>query len=350
MPGWAARSVCCAIVVGGLWVLAGSTALAQRQHTVRAGQSVALIAKKHKVDIHDLCAHNRMKPTDPVRPGQVLSIPPAGVVYVRPGWTLQRIARTHGVSVQALARANGMKPGAPLKAGERLELPGYKTAARATRKDFGKPDRAGVVTLRAPGGSAEVLLRDAKGQVPREGLTVLGRLMQPTSGEGASARLPDARLALLLAAISDHFGGREIRIVSGYRPARGNTSRDSRHVHRAAVDIQVKGVSKRALWDYCLSLDKTGCGFYPRSVFVHVDVRDQSAQWVDWSRPGQRSRYGTLRGAYGRNVPKHERRKVGRAVTRPDALPPHAVVVDEPALPDGVTGVVLATSEGDPAS
>lgn len=34
-----------------------------------------------------------------------------------------------------------------------------------------------------------------------------------------------------------------------------------------------------------------GVGYYPRSTFVHLDVRDRSAYWVDRSRPGQAPQY-----------------------------------------------------------
>src|SRR5262249_40692880 len=71
-------------------------------------------------------------------------------------------------------------------------------------------------------------------------------------------------------------------------------------------------------WDYCRSLTATGCGYYPRSTFVHVDVREPYAQWVDWSAPGQRPRYGNLHGAWRRHRP-HER--VSRSVTRPNEVP-----------------------------
>jgi uncharacterized protein YcbK (DUF882 family) len=343
MPRAVAYGATWFVVAISLCLLWASPGEAQRRHTVRAGHSLARIAKHHRVDVYDLAAHNRMRPNDTIRPGQVLEVPPRGIVYVRPGWSLHKVARAHKVSVKALARANRMKPSDPLRAGQRLELPGYRAVTRAKKRDYGEPDRSGVVKLRSHDEHAEVLLRDAKGHVPREGLDALGRLMHRGEvDDDTDVRAPEPRLALLIAAISDHFGGREIRIVSGYRNAGGRTSRESRHVHRAAVDIQVKGVPKRAIWDFCRSLQQTGCGFYPRSVFVHVDVRDHEAQWVDWSRPGQRSRYGTLRGMYGRRVPKHQRRRVGRKVSRPDEVPLEAVVVDEPVVSD--------TPEGDPTS
>ncbi|MFW6050947.1 MAG: LysM peptidoglycan-binding domain-containing protein [Myxococcota bacterium] len=351
------RTVARAVTVGSaVWVLfaaAPPAAEGQRQHRVRPGHSLARIARHYRVDVFDLAAHNRMKTSDPLRPGHVLRVPPRGVVYVRPGWTLSKVAKKHGVSVVALRRANRLKKGSGLRAYQKLVLPGYRATRRKARKrDYGEPDEPGVVQLVTRAEQAKVRLRDAEGNVPREALEALGRLMmRGEQGEEDRIRMPEPRLALLLAAISDHFGGREIRIVSGWRRPGGRTSRRSRHVHGAATDIQVEGVAKLAVWNYCRTLTKTGCGFYPRSVFVHVDVRDREAQWVDWSRPGQRPRYGTLRGIYGRHVPKHRRRKVGRKISRPDEIPQEVTVVDEPVLPAGATDqAVVAMAEGDPSS
>jgi hypothetical protein len=263
-------------------------------------------------------------------------------------------------------------------------LPGYRAAARTARnRDWGEPDEPGTVTLRTRHQRVRLKLRDREGRVPRVSLEALGDLMRRSDvelentddpnatepelasaddapmaqaaggaapeedsgpseealaadetepgddGRGASDPLPAAdpdalpnpRLALLLAALSDHFGGREIYLVSGFRKVGGYTQETSRHVHGRATDIRVRGVPKRALWDYCRSLRDTGCGFYPRSVFVHVDARDKGAQWVDWSRPGQRPWYGTLRRPYPRRLPRHKWPRIGRRVTRPDEVP-----------------------------
>ncbi|MFW5925730.1 MAG: LysM peptidoglycan-binding domain-containing protein [Myxococcota bacterium] len=342
-----------------VWMLSSllpGAAAAQRHHTVRPGHSMSRIARHYNVDPFDLAAHNDMRPDDTLRPGKVLTIPPRGVVYVRPGWSLNKIAKRHGVSVRALKRANRLKKARGLRAYQRLVLPGHravkKGAKKAKKKDYGDPGDPGVVKLTTRDESASIRLRDAEGNVPREGLEALGRLM--TGGDGDEVddeHVPEARLALLLAAISDHFGGSEIRIVSGWRDAGGYTSRRSRHVHGAATDIQVEGAPKRAVWNYCRTLKKTGCGFYPRSVFVHVDVRDHNAQWVDWSRPGQRPRYGTLRGIYGKWVPKHKRRRVGRKISNPEDVPLEVSVVDDPVLPEGARQAdIVALADGDPSS
>lgn len=45
---------------------------------------------------------------------------------------------------------------------------------------------------------------------------------------------------------------------------------------------------------FCKTLADTGCGFYPNSSFVHIDVREPGAghvSWIDASGPGETPRY-----------------------------------------------------------
>jgi hypothetical protein len=55
--------------------------------------------------------------------------------------------------------------------------------------------------------------------------------------------------------------------------------------------MRIEGVPNWALRDFLLTLERVGVGYYPNSFHVHLDVREQSASWVDLSRPGQRPRY-----------------------------------------------------------
>ena len=60
------------------------------------------------------------------------------------------------------------------------------------------------------------------------------------------------------------------------------------------MDILVVGVPNSMLFQVCRTLADVGCGFYPNSKFVHVDVRRPGAGrafWIDISRPGEPSDY-----------------------------------------------------------
>ena len=90
--------------------------------------------------------------------------------------------------------------------------------------------------------------------------------------------------------ISDHFPGRTITLVSGYRPM----SKGSPHSAGKAFDIRIDGVTNEVLVDFCKTLKDTGCGYYPNSYFVHVDVRDAGVghvYWIDISGPGEKPVY-----------------------------------------------------------
>ncbi len=320
-----------ALLVGVVCLAASAQVEAQRTHTVRPGQSMSRIARRYHVGVWDLALANRRRPSGTLRPGQTLVVPPRGVTYVRPGQTLTRIARDHDCSVAELRRLNRIRGG--LRAGQRLILPGYEAPGPAVPRDWGVPDQPGLVSIRRRDGVVRVPLLDEERRVTREGLVALGELMRRRDED--AAEVPHPRLAVLLAAISDHFGGRELTLVSGRRPSGGYTRETSRHVSGRATDIRVRGVPRRQLWDFCRTLADTGCGYYPRSTFVHVDVRAHAAQWVDWSRPGARPRYGNLSRAWPRFCRSRRRRthrlcrREGRRVTAADEVPREASLTDE---------------------
>lgn len=95
------------------------------------------------------------------------------------------------------------------------------------------------------------------------------------------------RLATLLVAIAAQFPGLTLEVVSGYRHQNRHHKR-SRHLRGRAIDFRVEGVENRALFDLLRrSLGDVGLGYYPNSTFIHLDVRDTSSFWVDYSGPGQ---------------------------------------------------------------
>lgn len=333
---WLKRLSILVLVAGILSVLVPERAAAQRHHRVRSGDSLARIARRHHVSVWDLAHANRMRADSVLRLGDVLTIPPRGITYVRPGQTLGELAREHDTSIDELRRLNRSLRRGGLRAGQRLVLPGYREAEAAPQRSYDPPEDPGLAHIRRHDAEVDVRLLDAERRVTREGLEQLASLMR--RHEDDAPELPHPRLVHLLAAISDHFGGREITLVSGRRDAGRYTRESSRHVSGQATDIRIAGVPNRTLWDFCRSLAQTGCGYYPRSTFVHVDVRERAAQWVDWSRPGRRPVYGNLRGAFRRSCRRRGARsrprcaREGRRVTREDEVPLVVELAEEARL------------------
>lgn len=99
-------------------------------------------------------------------------------------------------------------------------------------------------------------------------------------------RIPE-RLLWYLYLVGQHFDA-PLEIVSGYRSRERKTSR---HRHMKAVDFRIRGVNPKTIFTWAKRFDNVGLGWYPTSKFVHLDVREKSAYWIDDSGPGQRSRY-----------------------------------------------------------
>jgi hypothetical protein len=104
----------------------------------------------------------------------------------------------------------------------------------------------------------------------------------------------DERLLERMQTLLDHFAKPQktpkVFIVSGYRPA----SKGSFHAMGRAIDFRVEGVENTDLVSFCKTLPDTGCGYYPNSSFIHLDVREPGAghvAWIDVSGPGDKPEY-----------------------------------------------------------
>lgn len=259
---------------------------AQRKHTVQEGQTLGAIAQRYRVSVTNLAAANQLKKTSTLRVGQVLRVPPKGVIYVYPGQTLTGLAQMNKVSVKALARANRMSPDATLRVGQRLELPGYSEDAKATKAR--NAILHGLVTLERPANQESLRIRlfDESGKIDPKARERLARFLRDRKTNEETR--PHGRLMRILSYLADHFNGRTILVVSAFR---SDASDSSRHGNGRAVDIRVEGIPNETLRDYCLTLSKVGVGYYPRGNFVHIDVRGEAVYWVDWSRPGEAPLY-----------------------------------------------------------
>jgi uncharacterized protein YcbK (DUF882 family) len=130
----------------------------------------------------------------------------------------------------------------------------------------------------------------------------------------------DPRVLDLVYRVAVHFAAPEIRIISGYRTPHAGSH--SNHGKGRAIDLVVPGASDEEVARFARDQGFVGVGVYPRSGFVHLDVRERSYFWVDYSGPGQRNR---TRGILGDLAAQSDARALARGER---AIPPFTVATD----------------------
>jgi LysM repeat protein len=300
--------------------LCQANAIAEK-HKIKPGQELWIPPRgdpdgRRTRAIHDAQAGRGARPSSRARaePAQQARWHRVSWHRVSRGQRLGSIARRYGVSVEAISEANAIDERGLIKPGQKLIIPDQSDAdgararvvkeradrelelgapvsgeppAQSWRRYARMPRRKAYVTVTRAGLRFEGYLLDGRGRVPAKAERELTRLLSTRGGERVDI---DERLLQLLAKVSDTFGGRTIEVVSGYRRERATAG--SRHRSGRAIDFRVAGVPNTAVRDYLQTLDRVGVGYYPRSSFVHLDVRQQWTYWVDHSGPGEPARYG----------------------------------------------------------
>lgn len=145
-----------------------------------------------------------------------------------------------------------------------------------------------VESVANPSDTAEVNIYNPDGSYNPQAIEAINHVLRCRRTD---AEKPiDLQLLTILSAIYDHFGNRPLQIVSGYRNQRKQTSN---HFKGRASDIRIAGVAPKKIRAFAETLDRggMGIGIYPRSQFVHVDVRPPpSYRWVDYSAPNPNAR------------------------------------------------------------
>jgi uncharacterized protein YcbK (DUF882 family) len=220
------------------------------------------------------------------------------------GHTLEAIAHRYHVTVQSIVDANHLKDTRHLKVGETLTIPGVQApaaSAKAKKGPDGKPIKPVTYAMRPKTPDIVHVTRLASGEDYTLHVNARRGKISPTIAKTAEQMMRsmgglshpiEPRLVHLLAAVSNHFGSRKVEIISGFRPYSPlqHTSHSNHNVGKA-LDFRVLGVPNEAVRDYCRTLRDVGCGYYPNSTFVHMDVREKPSFWIDFSRPGEPPRY-----------------------------------------------------------
>lgn len=164
-----------------------------------------------------------------------------------------------------------------LDEGVRVDVPLRATVRPERAVPPGRLERFLVESVNT-GEQVQVSIDGATGEADERSYRALRRLMRCLR-TGAETPI-DPRLIELLAAISRRTG-QKIVLVSGFRAPMFSTAALSYHTRGMAADIRIPGMTPLMVRDLVMSMGVTGVGYYPVSQFVHVDVRDRRAYWVD---------------------------------------------------------------------
>ncbi len=262
-------------------------------HVIQPGQTLGMIAKRYNVSIEAVCTANGIRRTDPIKPKQRLVIPDR---KDKDGSEArERVAKANATAKEAPSA----KDDKPKKADKKAEAKPARTTSKQKKPgDEGyakKPKKRGYIVISGPNGSWKGYAVGRDGKVTGAARDGFEKVL--ASWRTGKRERIHGRLIRMLTKVSDHFGGRPIRIVSGFRPfSNAQYTPHSRHNLGRAVDFSVQGVPNEVVRDFCRTLHNVGVGYYPNSSFVHLDVREVPTYWVDYSGPGQAPRYANSRG------------------------------------------------------
>lgn len=246
-------------------------------HVVAKGHTLGKIASRYHVSVQDLREVNGLT-SSVIKPGLKLVIPDRGkIAEAKKKAAKLRKAR------DAEERARKAK-----KAAKKAQA----DATRRVDEYKKKPARPGFVRIRHNGEQKGMTLVK-HGKVRTAALAELTKILRHRSG---AKHAIDPALARLVARVSDHFGGRPLVVVSGFRPkTRDQFTAHSRHNVGKALDFTIEGVPNDVVRDFCMTLDGVGVGYYPNSGFVHLDARSKRHAWTDEARHGEAPRYVATR-------------------------------------------------------
>lgn len=149
------------------------------------------------------------------------------------------------------------------------------------------PTQTPLVFRRAHGGATFTLTPStATGGFDAADLEIARQAFAWREDEFQSEHAVSSHLLDLVYQTMRHFDATQVELVSGFRDGRAT----SRHSHGRAIDFIIPGVTMTALAEHVRGLGFVGVGIYPRSGFVHLDVRAESYFWVDYSHSGRRGR------------------------------------------------------------
>lgn len=147
-------------------------------------------------------------------------------------------------------------------------------------------DTLGLVAIYAMN-QREVLVvdpMDAEGRVSPEALALFEQLLRSRK-TGATHDVDPALVRLLYGVALAH--DRVLVVSSGYREPGGGTKPTSYHTKGMAADVRHPYLPAKSIVDFARAWGAGGIGYYPKTKFVHLDVREDPYYWVDYSASGE---------------------------------------------------------------
>jgi LysM repeat protein len=224
--------------------------LSDRVYVVQSGDTVSRIAQRLQVSVADVVARNYLQRPYNLRIGRRLR-PPEN--------TPREVLRT-------LPHRDGTPGDAPR---------GASTAAQ--------PPAPGQTRVRREGSSDTQTVDFTQLDVRRARRLADFLRVEAEEGQRQPPPVPlHPRLAFVLSRVGQNYPGKTLRIAANGR-SRGDepVGPGANHPRGTAVDLRIDGVSLQALHEFCLTLDRVGCGLHRRSNYVHIDVRRERATWDD---------------------------------------------------------------------
>ena len=297
-------------------------------HTVQEGQTLTLIAEAYGVGKGKIVKASGLGSADSIKPGQKILVPgaqkvvavpgiksaegagggckiksgsvvKAGVLQtVMPGQTLWDISKAYDVKAEAILKANGLKSPSGIKVGKKVIVPGAAEVkeVHCSAKGLKNMIYTQPVTFHRihTGETKPLNLFTPVGKLNKGDVKHFEQMMYDQRTN--KTHKVHQRLESLVALVANHFGYKTLIIYSGYRaPSKFQFTKKSKHNVGRAIDFAVEGISNWKLMTYCRSFSNVGVGYYPNSYFVHLDVREAPAFWVDYSGPGQKPKYGKMK-------------------------------------------------------
>jgi len=273
-------------------------------YVVRNGDTLGALAIEFDTTVSELIEANDIEDPDALYAGQEIQVPggadlpkgarkkrkgPMGVTIEIPrGFPLSRIAATYDIRLSSIVKANRIDDPNKVRAGRKIFIPGAAEVIELVPPPPCYNEPVTIYRVRTDE-TLEVPLTYCSGKPNPKAVEAISELSGPVRREMPFPLHP--RLMQLLQRVADKYPGKRIEIISGQRTSK-QPNHESYHNKGQALDYRVAGVPNKQLASFVRRFDNVGVGFYPNSMFIHMDTRERNAWWIDYSGPGEKAIYG----------------------------------------------------------